>query len=476
MKTIAVLFFSSFLMLIPNATGAAEEPRPETVTIAGATYTVVPDEKMREMGFEFADVPPEENAATYYLQAIEVYWEPERGSELYKLRDAVLFGRWTEESAPLTEYLEKNRETLALIEKAAAKSVCHFPFLLREGESLGEDASVLSIQFPHLGRMREFARFLIVVGKKHEFEQHHAEALGARFLILRLGDHVAQDPTSINGLVGLACDGIGMGAIDRCLARSDLDGETLARAQKRVHELSKRRPNFVPAMRTERAFSLETAEWHIRHPEWILHLREETAEGEVDAAARQWACVIESKEGRKWVCWKIREFWEFFDALLALPLHEYLKKKEEFKVRMLGVESPPKVVRTSLPALWVLPKVSIVRMFAPPLWNTRITYGKDELYWTVLDVEFALARYKAKHGKYPGKLNEIKPLMLSDGLDPFSGEPLHYRREADGSFTIWSVGENLTDDGGEVVGEKHNPWRGDDYVWSSRLLAGAPAE
>jgi len=58
--------------------------------------------------------------------------------------------------------------------------------------------------------------------------------------------------------------------------------------------------------------------------------------------------------------------------------------------------------------------------------------------------------------------------MLSDGIDPFSGEPLKYRREDDGSFTLWSFGENFKDDGGnETLVHKH--WGGPDYVWSSRL-------
>ena len=54
-------------------------------------------------------------------------------------------------------------------------------------------------------------------------------------------------------------------------------------------------------------------------------------------------------------------------------------------------------------------------------------------------------------------------------------DPYEYRLEDDGSFTIWSIGENLVDDGGTIP-EKHAPWRGDDYVWNSRLITSDPAD
>ena len=85
---------------------------------------------------------------------------------------------------------------------------------------------------------------------------------------------------------------------------------------------------------------------------------------------------------------------------------------------------------------------------------------------------FALARYKARHGEYPERLEDAKGLMLSDGIDPFSGELLGYRREDDGSFTLWSVGEDLVDDGGTHE-EGAVRWAGPDYVWTSRLESDA---
>jgi len=107
-----------------------------------------------------------------------------------------------------------------------------------------------------------------------------------------------------------------------------------------------------------------------------------------------------------------------------------------------------------------------------PIITYRMLYDREDLEWTVTDTFLALARHKGKHGEYPETLDEAKDLMLSDGIDPFSGELLKYRREADGSFTLWSVGEDLVDDGGKHK-EGAARWYGPDYVWTSRVESDA---
>ncbi len=428
-----------------------DEPKAETITIHDRTYTVVPDEVFRAMGFVLPEVPPEENAATYYLQVIEAYAGLEHRSQANKLRDAVLRDCWTEESGPLAKYLEENEKPLALIEQAGAKAVCHFPFLVDEGKSL-EDVSVAGILLPHLSVIRELARFLVTEGKAREFEGRYADALDAYLLIPRLGDHVAQDPILINGLVGIACNAIGMKAIEQCLARYEIDEETLARVQKRVHELAEHRPRVAVAMRGEQVFSMEMTEYFIRHPARIWKLWG----GKPEPREIIFALLLQTERGKAQVRREMREFWRLMDELLALPLHEYITKEDEFRARVHAKTS----------------RMSTVRMLVPALWGARVQYGRDELCWTVLDVEFALARYAAEHGMYPETLDGLEGLMLSAGVDPYSDEPLNYRLEPDGSFTIWSVGGNLEDDGGDV-GKRHNPWRGDDHVWNSGLLCGA---
>lgn len=63
-------------------------------------------------------------------------------------------------------------------------------------------------------------------------------------------------------------------------------------------------------------------------------------------------------------------------------------------------------------------------------------------------IALALTVYKNRHGSYPASLSELKSLgwkLRTD--DPFSGTDFVYRRLAKG-YILYSLGENLKDDGG----------------------------
>ena len=61
--------------------------------------------------------------------------------------------------------------------------------------------------------------------------------------------------------------------------------------------------------------------------------------------------------------------------------------------------------------------------------------------------------YAAEHGNMPGQLSQLVPAILPKvPVDPFVADdkPLHYRVDAAGS-TVWSVGEDGRDNGGDKV-------------------------
>ncbi len=452
MKARAILLLVA--MLVPGLARAGEQAEPETITIRGSTYSIVPDEEMRALGFELPEVAPDDNAATYYLKAIEAYWLEEPGRPLLELSQKVIEDGWTAESAPLVEYLEQNEKTLEWLRAAASKDVCHLPILVSEGSSLDE-TSPAGVLLPHLVRLRELARLAVTAGKLHEFEGRMAEALDAYLLALRIGGHVAQDPILINGLVGTVCDQIAMRSIEQCLIRHEIDDETLAKAHKRFAAIAPGRPKVIVSLRGERAFSTSMVEHLIEHSGWLREYAEALGMPE-NVGSELWqaavAMMLTTEEGREQIRADVRAFWDAMDKALELPLPEFIETG--------AGDEPMRKARAR-----VVPP-NIMSMLGEGFSYTRIAFARDELAWTVLDVEFALARYAAEHGMYPQTLEELTPLMLADGIDPFSGEPLHYRLEPDGGFTLWSVGQDLKDDGGEAAAG----WRWDqaDYVWTSR--------
>ena len=83
----------------------------------------------------------------------------------------------------------------------------------------------------------------------------------------------------------------------------------------------------------------------------------------------------------------------------------------------------------------------------------------------------ALKRFDLAHGAWPDALMELTPTFLTDvPRDFMDGQPLRYRRNEDGAFTLYSVGQNCLDDGGSVERDRdHLPngmmWMTCDAVW-----------
>ncbi len=82
----------------------------------------------------------------------------------------------------------------------------------------------------------------------------------------------------------------------------------------------------------------------------------------------------------------------------------------------------------------------------------------------------ALERYKLRHANYPAELAALVPECLSAvPLDLMSGKPFGYRLHTDGTFTLYSVGEDGRDDDGDAASptatNKFDLWSGRDAVW-----------
>lgn len=82
----------------------------------------------------------------------------------------------------------------------------------------------------------------------------------------------------------------------------------------------------------------------------------------------------------------------------------------------------------------------------------------------------ALERYHLAHVSYPATLEELAPAYI-DFIphDIINGKPYHYQARADGTFQLYSIGWNETDDGGVFAFKKDNPkaidYKNGDWPW-----------
>ena len=93
-----------------------------------------------------------------------------------------------------------------------------------------------------------------------------------------------------------------------------------------------------------------------------------------------------------------------------------------------------------------------------------------EVLRTLTVTAVALQRYQLRHGKFPGSLQALLPEFLpSLPTDEMDGQPLRYKLQADGTFVLYSVGENGVDNGGAAAPPEgtisRNILRGRDIVW-----------
>jgi len=84
--------------------------------------------------------------------------------------------------------------------------------------------------------------------------------------------------------------------------------------------------------------------------------------------------------------------------------------------------------------------------------NASVKFVQAQTVTDLAHVAIALERYQLARGEFPETLAALDPQFIAKlPHDVMNGQPLKYRRTTDGSFVLYSVGWNETDDGGVVV-------------------------
>jgi hypothetical protein len=107
---------------------------------------------------------------------------------------------------------------------------------------------------------------------------------------------------------------------------------------------------------------------------------------------------------------------------------------------------------------------------AGPISNAVLQFSEIQVWVDEARIACALERYRLAHGVYPALLDALAPACIDElPHDVMNGQPYHYQLRPDGTFLLYSVGWNQTDDGGKVVYKKDSPTQIDyhqgDWVW-----------
>jgi hypothetical protein len=103
------------------------------------------------------------------------------------------------------------------------------------------------------------------------------------------------------------------------------------------------------------------------------------------------------------------------------------------------------------------------------------TAAKTETLKQMTIGAIAIKRHELAHGRPPARLEELVPQFLTEiPRDLMDGGHIRYLVGDNGDYTLYSVGENGVDDGGDPSDSKESPrrelWAGRDAVWPRGMM------
>lgn len=400
---------------------------------------------LRARYFKLIGIPPIPNEGDYLLDERQFLRAQGLGEQqltvatdqfIEELRTA--FERpWTDEEFPeLAAYLAAHEVPLELVVQASRRT--HFFSPIAE-----QDQVLLSVSMPVEQRARLAARLLLLRGTRRMAEGDVPAAWDDVLACYRLARLIGQSPSTIGLLVSYALEAdANLGA--QALICSDRLSATQARQC--LRDLDALRPlsqavdviNFGERLTTLDSFCrLATGRLS---PEAVGQAKPDgTFKG------RLLDCNVVLKE--------VNRHMDEMVSLMQLPdpvereaelkrfLDEFLVEMDSWSPFIAGLfgnsESMSRIFAKSL-----------LSLMAPAMQRTRSAEASAEARIELTRLGFALAVNQRENGSYPKTLAELAPAILPEvPLDSCSGEDFIYRRTEDG-FVLYSVGFNLTDDGG----------------------------
>lgn len=361
--------------------------------------------------------------------------------------------------------LAANKQTLEQLRVALAKPA--FDFKLNH--SRGFEMSLL-----HLSPVKSLSQWLGADSQNSLHNGDNQAALEDLLAALSIPRVLENDRILISELVRIAIASINLGTTWEALQVDVWTDEQLAQIQA-AWERNTFATNMVRSLQVERAdgdtyyerfrkSNDETSKYMF--PDWL-----QTLIGDDDATASHW---WQKEFFRKQVYCRVWRFtWLDQDERFYLESMQKLledhstgaqKAAQSVEEYWFGLGKPPP---QNFYDDW---RFGMSAQSLASLSRAMVKADRAETQRSMVLCAVALKRYQLRHGNPAPNLTALVPEFLSAvPVDYMDGQPIKYRLNADGSFTLYSVGEDGKDDGGDLSlpeGVKSRDlWRRKDYVW-----------
>ncbi len=367
-------------------------------------------------------IPDSENGAVLYTKAFELVSTP----QALKDQDVIEHfltrsdrekdpSLWTKAAAILPRY----DEVFRLVEEASSRPKCRFSVDWEKG---------LASFFPHHSKVRQLAQLACTQTLLDAKHGRMEDAVRSAELSFRISDALREEPTRDSYYTRASA----VVQVAGCVA-DIIQSSTLSESQsRRLFEYLKSIELgawAASAIRTDAPVGIRVFDQIYARQPIICDLRSGGGGPSPSPAVMKMLVIV-------------------MRPMLYADERYYIKKIEEgtrysrIPYREQRPRGLDKKLETDIPTY-----AFVTSMFTVGFSRTRLAGDRADASVAAVRTLLALAAYKDRFGSYPSSLADLETrLGWKLPEDPFSGKPLVYRQK-DKGFVLYSLGENLKDDG-----------------------------
>ena len=386
-------------------------------------------------------VPDDQNAAPVYAKAFKIM--ERTGASIYL--KAVEPVRNRHKNPPpwgkIRQAVGQFDGVVPLVEEAVSRPKCQFPVDWRAG---------WLARFDHFRRLWWVQYFLSAKAMLAAHDHKMADALQLVSLEFELSESLAQEPAIVSQMIRYRHIGTACVSLQYCLQSGPIDRR---HAQQLANKLAlfDLVPGLTGAIMGESvALGLAGFSYFRKNPADFCNMMGQF--GTPPWGGSVWAICEASFPGKPFLNADKLFYYRTMDQVITDSKLSY----REFNSRRGMLFD-----RLGYPWYASVSTVSITATCQPIAMRDRAVANL-----AMAQVALGLSAYHNNYGEYPPDLRELKTRLkwrLPD--DPFSGKPLRYKRQGNG-YLLYSIGQNLTDDGGEKT-RKGDFYATGDVVWKT---------
>jgi dsDNA-binding SOS-regulon protein len=348
----------------------------------------------------------------------------------------------------IRQWLAKNEESLALVTKASK-----LPYCWQRYESKDPEQSMMTVILPDLVPIRDIAYALCWRAWLNAQSNDFNSAFQDIETCYRLGRHYRGEKILVEQLVGMAIKGRTLQTVRQMLDTFKIDSIALAGFQQRLQNLIDG-DNFKPDISLEKLITYDEIQRSFTdsrfgpshlYPKRIMEisgLRNANPKHEpmVDLILTlELSHDILFSPNKTETIANINAFYELFNEKSS-------KTPARLKAEGINIDfQTSQIVNNNV----------FLRILMPALARVNIIGFRNKIDAESTTLIIALVRYKQDTGAFPESLDKLveKGYIKQVPVDPFSDKPIAYRK-TDNNFLLYSWGENLKDDDGQVARSK----------------------